>query len=211
MRFINKWSYACAKSLANILNEDHQSRRAYNFGFQIIIGESFKIIVILAVSLVLGLFLPTLAVTVTFVSLRMIAGGYHMNTQGKCLFVSLGLFIMASLLAKYTSHYWNTLQLGMFIFITFTLGLYALIRYAPRDNPNKPITDPDEIRKFKKLSLIYLFIWLVVIVILTLFQMNLIVISLGLGVLLELFMITPTGHNFFDLINYGLSSKRKVK
>lgn len=211
MRFINKWSYACAKGLANVLNEDHQSRRAYNYGFLIIIGESFKTVVILAVSLILGIFLPTLAVIVAFVSLRMFAGGYHMNTQGKCLFVSLGLFIMASLLAKYTSHYWNTLHLGLFITITFASGLYALIRYAPRDTPNKPITDPDEIRKFKKLSLIYLFIWLAVIVILTFFQIKLMVISLGLGVLLELFMITPTGHNFFDLINYGLSSKRKVK
>lgn len=211
MRFINKWSYACAKGLAEALNENHQSRRAYNFGFQVVIGESVKTAVILAVSLILGAFIPALVVTLAFVSLRMIAGGYHMDTQGKCLLVTLGLFIPASLIAKYTCHYWNTLQLAMLIILTFFSGLYALIKYAPRDNPNKPITDPDEIRKFKKLSIIYLFVWLVVIVILALLQMNLIVISLGFGVLLELFMITPAGHKFFDLIKYRLSPKRKSK
>lgn len=134
-----------------------------------------------------------------------------MDTQGKCLLVSLGLFIIASLIAKYTYHQWNTFQLAILILLTFISGLYVLIRYAPRDNPNKPITDPDEIWKLKKLSLIYLFVWLVVIVILTLFRLNLIVVSLGFGVLLEVFIITPTGHKFFDLIKYGLKPRRKAK
>lgn len=211
MRFVNKWSYACAKGLAEVLNENHQRRRAYNFGFQVVIGESVKFIIIFIVSIILGVFIPTLIVTSAFVALRMIAGGYHMDTQGKCLLVSLGLFITASLIAKYTYYQWNTLQLAVLILITFITGLYALIRYAPRDNPNKPITDPDKIRKFKKISLIYLFVWLVVIVILTFLGMNLIAISLGFGVLLELFIITPTGHKFFDLIKYGLNPKRKLK
>lgn len=211
MRFINKWSYTCAKGLAEVLNENHQRRFAYYFGFQVVIGESVKFAVIFLVSLILGVFIPTLIVTSAFVSLRMIAGGYHMDTQGKCLLVSLGLFIIASLIAKYTYHQWNTFQLAILILLTFISGLYVLIRYAPRDNPNKPITDPDEIWKLKKLSLIYLFVWLVVIVILTLFRLNLIVVSLGFGVLLEVFIITPTGHKFFDLIKYGLKPRRKAK
>lgn len=211
MRFVNKWSYACAKGLASVLNENHQRRRAYNFGFLVVIGESVKFTIIFAVSLIMGVLIPTLIVTTAFVSLRTIAGGYHMDTQGKCLLVSLGLFITASFIAEYTYYQWNALQLAVLILITLIMGLYALIRYAPRDNPNKPITDPDKIRKLKKLSLIYLFVWLVVIVTLTMFEMNLIVISLGFGVLLELFIITPTGHKFFDLIKYGLSPKRKSK
>lgn len=104
MRFVNKWSYACAKGLAVVLNENHQRRFAYYFGFQVVIGESVKFAVIFLVSLILGIFVPTLIVTSAFVSLRMIAGGYHMDTQGKCLLVSLGLFITASLIAKDTYH-----------------------------------------------------------------------------------------------------------
>lgn len=208
MRFINKWSYACAKGLAKVLNENHQRRRAYNFGFQIIIGELMKAVIILLVSLVLGVFLPTIMVASAFICLRMIAGGYHMDTQGKCLLATLVLFITAALIAKYTYHDWNTLQLVILIVLTFSLGLYAIIRYAPRDNPNKPITDLNEIQKFKKLSLIYLFVWLVAVVLLTVLRWNLFVISLGFGVLLEAFVITPTGHKFFDLIKYG---GRKLK
>ncbi len=209
MRFINKWSYSFAKGLADALNENHQSRRAYNFGFQVIIGESFKTVVIFLVALVLGVFLPALIVTMSFVTLRVIAGGYHMDSQGKCLITTLILIIPAAWIAKLTNAHWSTWHLVVLIFIAFIAGLYALIRYAPRDNPNKPITDPDEIRKFKRLSLIYLTIWLAIMLALTVWNLKLYVVASGFGILLELFMITQMGHNFFDFIKTHLSIKRR--
>ncbi len=209
MRFINKWSYSCAKGLADALNEDHQSRRAYNFGFQVIIGESVKTLVVFIVALVLGVFLPALVVTLSFVTLRIIAGGYHMDSQGKCLITTLALIIPAAWITKLTCNHWSAWHLALLILVTFIAGLYSLIRYAPRDNPNKPITDPDEIRKFKTMSLIYLTVWLVVMAVLTVWDLKLFVVASGFGILLELFMITQMGHNFFDFIKANLLTKRK--
>jgi accessory gene regulator B len=159
MRFIQKWSYGCAKKLALILNENHQKKSVYYYGFQIVIGAIVKGIMLVGISLVLGVLLPTLIITVTFASLRMLAGGYHMDTYGKCIFVSLGLFIVSSLVANYTYANWQGVHIILLILVTFILGLYVLIRYAPKDTPNKPITSPDEIRKFKRLSIMYLFVW----------------------------------------------------
>ncbi len=207
MRFINKWSYACAKGLAQALNENHQRRFEYYYGFQILIGEFVKTAILIGTSLILGVFLPMLIVSVAFIALRMIAGGYHMDTQGKCLLVSLIMFIAAALLAKYTYAYWSTLQLAVLIAVTFLSGLYVVIKYAPKDNPNKPITDPGEILKFKKLSVAYLLLWLAAAVILTLFKLNIFVVSSGFGVLLELFIVTPVGHRFFDRVKYGLRGR----
>lgn len=207
MRFINRWSYSCAKGLSGILNENHVKRAIYYFGFQIIIGAMVKVIILTAVSLALGIFIPTLIISLTFASLRLIAGGYHMDTYGKCLFVSMGLFVTSALIARHTYEYWNFTYLTILTAIAFILGIYVLIRYAPRDTPNKPITDPQEIRRFKVLSIVHIIIWLIITLALNILGLSMYVLSLCFGVLLELFAITPTGHGFFDRIKYGMKLK----
>jgi accessory gene regulator B len=172
-----------------------------------VIGAIVKGIMLVGISLVLGVLLPTLIITVTFASLRMLAGGYHMDTYGKCIFVSLGLFIVSSLVANYTYANWQGVHIILLILVTFILGLYVLIRYAPKDTPNKPITSPDEIRKFKRLSIMYLFVWGAVVSGLAFLALYLYVLSLCFGILLELFAISPTGHKFFDAVKKGMSIK----
>lgn len=209
MRFVSKWSYACAYRLAKTMNESHQKRSVYYYGFFIIIGELVKGVILISVSLLLGILLPALIIAFTFASLRVLAGGYHMDTYGKCLFVSLGLFIAAALIAQHTYAYWSLMYLMAIIGVTFLAGLYAVIRYVPRDTPNKPITDPQEIRKFKRLSTVYLFVWAAGAAALAGFGYNMVVLSLCFGVLLELFAVTPTGHRFFDRVKYRLAHKKK--
>lgn len=209
MRLVSKWSYACAYRLAQTMNESHQKRPVYYYGFIIAIGELVKGVILISVSLLLGILLPVLIIAFTFASLRMIAGGYHMDTYSKCLFVSLGLFIAAALIAQHTYAYWSLIHIMTIIGVTFLAGLYAVIRYIPRDTPNKPITDPQEIRKFKRLSTMYLFIWAAGATALAGFGHNIVVLSLCFGVLLELFAVTPTGHPFFDTVKYKLVRKKK--
>lgn len=210
MRFVNKWSYGCADSLANALNENHYKRSAYYYSFQIVIGTTVEILILAMVSLLLGIFVPALIISLTFTSLRLIAGGYHMDTYSKCLYVSLGLFIAAALIDQHTYTYWTVSCLTALIAVTALVGLYTLVRYAPKDTPNKPITNPRQIRRLKTLSLIYLFIWLTSSLALLAHGCNMWVISLSFGILLEFFSISPIGHRFFDMIKVTFDSK-KVK
>jgi accessory gene regulator B len=99
--------------------------------------------------------------------------------------------------------------LAALIIVTFVTGLYIIVRYAPKDTPNKPVTDPIKIRKYKKLSLAYLFIWFIAVIVLAIFKLNLYILSLCFGILLELFTISPTGHRFFDIVKGNMSGKRK--
>ncbi len=210
MRFISKWSYAGAKNLAGIMNEDHKKRFEYYFALQLILGESVKTVILFSISLILGIFVPTLLIAATFVLLRMIAGGYHMDSQGKCLYVTLGIFVSTPLIAEYTYRYWNFNSVTLLIIITFLLGLYTLGKYAPKDTPNKPITNVKKIRKLKLMSLAYLLLWFIITVILIVYHFRLAAICLSFGVLLELFVISPIGHRFLDLFNYGFNNKLKV-
>ncbi len=207
MRFINKWSYSCAKGLANVLEENHQKKVEYYFGFQVAIGSIVKTALLVAVSMILGVLIPTLIVSISFALLRKVAGGYHMDTYGKCLLVSIGLFVAAALLAKHTYRYWSITWLVILITFTFTIGLYILKKYAPKDTPNRLITDPGEKRRFKTLSILYICVWLIVVTILTVLGLKMYTLLLCFSVLQEIFAITPTGHKFFDVIKYGLATK----
>lgn len=209
LRLINKWSYSCAKALANVLEENHQKKAEYYFGFQVAIGSIVKTALLVAVSMIFGVLIPALIISISFALLRKVAGGYHMDTYGKCLLVSIALFVFAALIAKHTCRYWNIAWVIILITLTFTIGLYVLIRYAPRDTPNRLITDPQEIRKFKALSIAYICVWLVLVTVLTILGMKMYTILLCFGVLQELFAITPIGHKFFDRIKYGLAPKQK--
>jgi Membrane protein putatively involved in post-translational modification of the autoinducing quorum-sensing peptide len=208
MKVVNKWSYGCANSLASALNENHYKRSAYYYSFQIVIGTTVEFLILAIVSLLLGVFIPALIISLSFAALRLIAGGYHMDTYSKCLYVSLGLFIAAALIDQHTYLYWTLPYLAVLIAVTALIGLYVLIRYAPKDTPNKPITNPRQKRKLKTVSLIYLLVWLVASLCLLAYGYNMWVISLSFGILLEFFSISPTGHRFFDLIKVNFDTRK---
>jgi len=204
MKFIRSCSYSCAKYLSSKLNENHEKRRIYDFGFQVVLGAIFKGTLLVLISLLLRIFVPAIIVVAVFGSLRMLAGGYHMNTYTKCMFVSLALFISAALLSGYTYQYWPKWSLVILAAATFIVSIPVLLKWAPADNPNRPITKPEEIRKFKRLSIVYMVIWsLVIATVLWIEPVNhqIYVIAASLGVLMELFTISPAGQGFFHKIS----------
>lgn len=201
MRFIRKWSYACANQLAATTNEDHQRRSIYYYGFYIVLGALFKLTVLALAAVLTDTFSTTFTLFFVFGSLRMFAGGVHMDSFNKCMVVSFALYIAGGLLAEYTNYYWSNVELLVMVGIALIAGLYVLSRYAPGDTPNKPITDPHEIKKFKRLSLIYLFFLIIIILFLIWFGLKKYCIAASIGILFELFTITPVGYEFFNYFN----------
>ncbi len=203
MRFIKKWSYKCAKKFASELKESHQKKSIYYYGFQIAFGAVVKGVLLVTISMLLKVLIPTLVCTLAFVLLRLSAGGCHMDTFGKCIIVSLVQFVAGGMIVKYTYTCCSTEFLIGVTAISFLLGLYAIIRYAPKDSPNKPITTPIRRKKLKRLSLVYLIIWFAIAITLTLLNKNIYAIASCMGILLEVFTLSPTGHKLYNWIKEG--------
>lgn len=197
MRFIQKWSYSCAWYLARTLNENHEKRGVYYYGFQIVIGSIVKGVALILLSLLAGAFAETMAVMLFFVYLRVYAGGYHMETYGKCMVTSLVIFLLSGVFVRYTLQYWNTPYIFILSTATFLAGIYILVRWAPADTPNKPIKKPERIRKLKTISLAQLCVWWLATVILLNFRLNMLALAGCLGILNALFIVTPAGYKFF--------------
>lgn len=201
MTFINKWSYRLAKNLSSALGETHQKRAVYYYGFQIIIGAIVKGILMSIVAIALGTLTQTVIVLTSFGLLRVVAGGYHMSSYNKCIAASIALFATAGLIAKYTYMYWTQEMFIVFILLTFSGGMLCLLKWAPRENPNRPITQQQEIRKLKFSSVVIFFILILVSSVLFFQNTKQIAFACLLGVILSLFIITPLGYSFFSFIS----------
>ncbi|GAE88902.1 accessory gene regulator ArgB-like protein [Acetivibrio straminisolvens] len=209
MRFIHALSYRGADYLMKQMKGNHESRRIYYFGFQIIIGAVIKGLLLILLAAITRTILPSLTIVAVFVALRQIAGGYHMKTYGKCIAASLGMFIAAALISKYTYHFWNRTSLLIFVILTFIVSLILLLKWAPSDNPNRPITKQEEIKKFKGLSVLFIIIWLSVSLISVYFELNMYTLAGCFGVILEVFTITPVGHKFFRRLEQSMDRVKK--
>lgn len=201
MRFIQAWSYTLARNLALQLNESHEKRRVYYFSLQVVIGEFVKIALLLLIALVFGFFIPTVICIAVFIVMRTAAGGYHMETQGKCFFASLGMFVVPSILVQHTYIFWENFWTIMFIIMAFVTSLGVFIKWAPADTPNKPIDNPKEIRRLKRNSVVYAIIWLAVIAFLAVNHLVMYCLAMSFGLLLEAFTVAPAGYRFFDWIS----------
>ena len=211
VRFIEALSYSGANYLMKQKGENHEKRRVYFYGLQVIIGAIVKVIILFVLALVTDTLLTTFLMTLVFASLRSIAGGYHMDTFGKCLGVSISMFMVFSIIARYTYQYWNDYQILIFGVITVFFSLFSIYKWAPSDNPNRPITQPSEIKKFKRLSIIYLAICTIICFILIYTKLYMIFLSIEFGLILEIFSITPVGHTFFDFVKNSLKKRKKKR
>lgn len=201
MRLVSTLSYSSAKYIADQLKENHEKRRVYYYGFLILIGGIVKLMMLLGISLILGILIPSVIIALTFASLRTLAGGYHMRTYGKCMVISLGMFLAAGLISQYTYQYINAGYLFVFISAVYAFSFYILLNWAPSDTPNKPITKPEDIRKFKRMSLIFITLILMFSFLLISYGQNYYVIPVFFAILIESFTVMPKGYEFFAKID----------
>jgi len=191
-----------AKGLASkITNNKYDSVEdqieVLTYGFMVYVGMFIKITLLVLLAWILGVLASSLALMITFSSLRIIGGGYHFTTFGKCMIVSLFIFIGSAFTAQYTYQYWSSTNIWYLITFCIISMIYIIFRYVPRDSPNNIIDDKQTILKFKKLTVYYLIIWSISMSIFLLLNVKIIVIASCFGLLLEIFTISTLGYNFY--------------
>jgi len=216
MKLISILAYRCANLLMKQLKEDHEKRRVYYYGFTVVFGAILKGIIIVSVSYLLGILVPTLFIVLMFGSVRMIVGGSHLDTYWRCILTSLSFFIIIGLISKYTFIYWSSTSILVFVLLTFITAFTGILKWAPSDSPNRPITNEKEIRKFRNLSIIYGIIWFIAISSVSILNITgklpnsskIYIIASCFTLLLAIFAISPAGYKFFSFIS---GKKAKVE
>jgi len=127
----------------------------FYYMYQNILSFLFDLFVLIIISLLLGTFVETMLVCISFISVRIFAGGMHFQSFTKCTYFSIIIFIILGLVAKYMPYSPKII----FIFYSTILGVY--VKYAPAENVNRLLTKSEKAR-FKRLSITMLIIIFVV-------------------------------------------------
>lgn len=107
-----------------------------------------KIIIILILSIILGIFKETLLMILFYNVIRLFAFGLHAKNSIACLITSLILFIGGTYLSIY-------LDIDIIVkLILSTICIILIIIYAPADTEKRPLINSKKRKKFKILSII---------------------------------------------------------
>lgn len=159
-----------------------------------------KLIVIITLSLLLGIFKEMIIMLITFNILRFTGFGLHATKSSICLFSSSLIFIVFPFLSKLISFpiYFKVILILMAIILIFL--------YSPADTKKRPIINARRRKIYKYLTTINCIILSIISLFLSNIYFNLIIF----GIYSEVIMILPITYKIFKLSynnykKYGLN------
>lgn len=136
-------------------NEDLEK---VNYALQAILGETFKIIILISLFLILGrINYLLLSMTILFTT-RIFMGGYHCSTTMRCLFASTIIFLITSLLGPMLPKL-NIL----FYYSVAVFSVLIVIFNAPFPNKYRPIKSKKRKQISKLTSTFFTILWLIIL------------------------------------------------
>jgi accessory gene regulator B len=160
------------------------------YGLEAIYLSLTKVVVILLVTLILGIFKEAVIVLLLFNGLRSFAFGIHAKKSWMC-WVSSSIFFIG---IPYLCIYVNIPTIIQYMMICFSIICFLL--YAPADTKKRPLVRKNRRIKFKILTLIVAFLYILVFFnIQNIFIKNVIASVM----LLESVLIHPLTYRMFKL------------
>lgn len=139
---------------------DEERAEAILYGLQILIGELPKVIIVLGVGYLLGIFKLTILTIIMMMPYRTFSGGFHLHTHLGCIIATTVNYCGIALLGKYIIL--EKISIYVLAIAVWIFGVIMIKMYAPADTENVPILRESERRQKRILSYITLTIGLIV-------------------------------------------------
>lgn len=181
----------CIKSIKNKYPDyDNDKIEIINYGLESLYLTFSKVILIVALSVILGIFKNVVLLLLFYNIIRFTAFGLHAKKSWHCLLISSTLFIGGVYICEY-------LYLPFIVKIILSLSCILLVaKYAPADTEKRPLINKKRRKKYKILSVLSSGIFAILIVI---FNENIISNYLLFGLIWATLMILPISYKLFDL------------
>lgn len=170
-----------AKNMATFFGEEEGYTKekidVCTYGIELILSDIIVIFVTIIAAIVLNMLLYTLLMLSTFIILRHRTGGFHASSHLKCNIIYFVAYVCFALGVKYISDSVAGYT-GLLICI---FGVAAILKYAPIEHPNKPISARKKV-VFRKQSIIFAFIFLIIGFLLKIINADKFVLSIAFGV-----------------------------
>ena len=171
-------------------NYNKEQLEEIKYGLESIYLTFSKVIVILTISAILGLFKEAIIFLLFFNFLRAFAFGIHASKSIWCWISSSIAFIGIPLICK------NIIFPNIFFIIVSIICLLSFALYAPADTVKRPLINANKRKKYKILSILLAIIYTTIIFII---QNVLIKNLLIFALILETILILPITYKLFKL------------
>lgn len=153
-------------AITNLISADKESDEVeiIRYGVEIIFLKGIFWVTLLVAGLLFCCFWECLIFLLMFSSLRTYAGGYHTESRLKCFIYSLCTVCISLTIVKLFA---NPIVLWISYVLVVPI-IFIVFRVSPVDTENKRLDD-DEKRRFKKISVLILFIEIAVSIIFSAF------------------------------------------
>ena len=140
MRFIRKFQ---------IKEEDWD---LYYLGIEVIVTTALTSLMIMALGIALRNFFGSVVFLLCFMSIRGYCGGYHAKTRVRCFFVSILCYLLSFGMMKGLLFLPEIAQ-NILITIGVATAFIHFAKFAPVENPNKPLTKEQKKRNHRAASI----------------------------------------------------------
>lgn len=138
----------CEKTIINNKNINEEELEIINYGLESIYLTLVKIVIIIFLSLLLGIFKEVILMIVSYNIIRFFAFGLHAPNSTSCLITSIILFIGGAYVSVY-------LDISIYIKIIISFISILLISiYAPADTEKRPLINRKKRMKYKYISIV---------------------------------------------------------
>lgn len=132
--------YIANKCTNNLLAHQiisEKERPIYHYGFELFFSTTFCIISILLLGAIFGYFPLSITFIFFFVPIRIVAGGYHASSYGKCFLLTNSIAIMCVLLSKILLQKLNSEYILWIMLIGCTLYIWKNAPVISKKYPQK--------------------------------------------------------------------------
>lgn len=118
--------------------EDRQYREVYQYVLFLILNYLFFFGYSLILGTLLGVSFQSIVFFISIAFLRRYAGGYHANTENRCLIISSVYFLAGTVTIKIINLYVDRINFNIILIISVICSLIILL-LCPCDSPSKPV------------------------------------------------------------------------
>lgn len=161
-----------------------ESKELYDYGFFILLSQILYFIISVIFGIVFSVFLQSIIFYIAFQLIRKYAGGYHASTEGRCEIMST-LSILACIVMIWLS---RSYDFSLLLFCISLVAVLVIVVLCPLDTPEKPLSNK-ELKYFRKISWLILFIITALIVVSYIFNWSYIFSPCCMSLILESVLI----------------------
>lgn len=203
---INSISLNMAKKLGTTLGSE-ENVEIYAYALQLVLMLVANLAVVLLAAYFLEIVATTIAFLAVFLPFRAFGGGVHLSTFPRC--ITIGSFLMLG--SGYYAAVVNIqkYQLGILVILIFLIALVSTIIWVPASTKKNPIKENRIVKMQKRNMLITIGFWICCILALIYFDKNSIALSMVLGAIVSILLISPLGFYLMGVIDRTLNQIRK--